>query len=207
PSNPSGSSPRKSRILGSAVASSRSRNSHIRAPRRVTLAPIDIPARSLKAAIDLRARVIAGFCPVMIARSATAASRSFASRTASPTPMFTTIFSRRGTRMGFGRPSSRWRPGSTSLRYHSCSRGPAISDLRLAAHAHPRLHAVLDAVTYPGGLAARATHQLDVGQVDEELRVDDPALLQGAPALRALTRRAGVLLGAGDPLDHDPVAA
>src|SRR2546427_7761973 len=121
---------------------------------------------------------------------------------------YTTLFrSRRGTRMGFGRPSSRWRPGSTSLRYHSCSRGRAISDLRLAAHAHARLHAVLDAVTHPGRLAARTAHQLNVGQVDEELRVDDPALLQGAPALRALARRAGVLLGPGDPLDHDPVAA
>ena len=91
-------------MRGSAVDSSRSRNSHIRAPRSVTRAPIDMPSRSLNAAIDFRAFVTTGFCPVMMARSSTAASRSLLSRTASPTPMFTTIFSSRGTRMGPGRP-------------------------------------------------------------------------------------------------------
>ena len=73
----------------------------MRSPRSVTLAPIDMPSRSLKPAIDLRALVTRTFWPVMVWRSSTAASSTPASRTASPTPMFTTIFSRRGTCMGF----------------------------------------------------------------------------------------------------------
>ena len=49
-----GDRPRKSRMRGSAIVSSRSRNSHIRSPRRVTFAPIGMPSRSLNCAIDLR---------------------------------------------------------------------------------------------------------------------------------------------------------
>ncbi len=45
---------------------SRSRNSHMRDPRSVTRQPIGIPARSLKFAIDLRARVTAGRCPAIV---------------------------------------------------------------------------------------------------------------------------------------------
>ena len=41
--------------------------------RSVTLAPIGMPSRSLKVAIDLRALVITGFCPAISARSAAAA--------------------------------------------------------------------------------------------------------------------------------------
>ena len=95
----------------------------MRAPRSVTFAPMDIPARSLNAAMDLRARVIIGFWPVIVARSATAASSSLASRTASPTPMFTVIFSRRGARIGFGSSSSRWSAGRISCPYRTFSRG------------------------------------------------------------------------------------
>ena len=38
----------------------------MRSPRSVTFAPIALPSRSLKPAIDFLARVISGFCPVMI---------------------------------------------------------------------------------------------------------------------------------------------
>ncbi len=41
----------------------------MRSPRSVTFAPIAIPWRSLKLAIDFFARVIAGFWPVMMVRS------------------------------------------------------------------------------------------------------------------------------------------
>ena len=59
--------------------------------------PIVIPSRSLKLAIDFRARVTMGFCPEMAVMSATAASIFLLSPTASPTPMFSTIFSSAGT--------------------------------------------------------------------------------------------------------------
>ena len=50
-----------------------------------------MPSRSLNWATDFFARATAGFCPVMVDRSRTAPSISFASLAASPTPMFTTI--------------------------------------------------------------------------------------------------------------------
>ena len=69
----------------------------MRAPRSVTLAPIASPARILKDAIALRDLVISGFCPVILVRSATAASITFLSATASPTPMLIVILAMRGT--------------------------------------------------------------------------------------------------------------
>ena len=42
----------------------------------MTLAPIALPSRSLKLAIDFFALVTSGFCPVMIVRSVTAPSSS-----------------------------------------------------------------------------------------------------------------------------------
>ena len=65
----------------------------MRSRRSVTLPPIGMPSRTLKVAIDLRARVIAGFCPAILARSASAAVTFLVSLTASPTPMLTTILS------------------------------------------------------------------------------------------------------------------
>ena len=44
-------------MRGSASDTSRSTNSHIQAPRSVTFAPIAMPSRSLKPAIDFRAFV------------------------------------------------------------------------------------------------------------------------------------------------------
>ena len=48
----------------------------MRSPRRVTLAPMALPSRSLKPAIDFLALVTIGFWPVISVRSATAPSSS-----------------------------------------------------------------------------------------------------------------------------------
>src|ERR1700683_849079 len=93
--------PRKSRMRGMAMLTKRSRNSYMRAPRRVTLQPMAWPSRTLKVATDFLAFVIAGFWPVIFAISAVAASMTFLSATASPTPMFTVIFKIRGTSIVF----------------------------------------------------------------------------------------------------------
>jgi hypothetical protein len=50
--------------------------------------------------MDFLAWVTMGCWPVMVRRSSTAASMALASMAASPTPMFTTIFSKRGTWWG-----------------------------------------------------------------------------------------------------------
>ena len=72
----------------------------MRSPRSVTLAPIGLPVRSRNWAIERRARVTIGFWPVIAARSPTAASSALALVSASPRPMLTTIFERRGTCIG-----------------------------------------------------------------------------------------------------------
>ncbi len=78
----------------------------MRAPRSVTLQPIGSPSRTLKVAIDFFALQISGFWPVIFVRSPTAASMTFLSATASPTPMLSVILVIRGTSMGLLRPSS-----------------------------------------------------------------------------------------------------
>ena len=93
-------------MRGSAIETSRSRNSHIRSPRSVTRAPIGIPSRSLKPAIDLRARRTCARWPAIVVSSSIALSSAFASTLASPTPMFSVIFVIRGTRMSELKPSS-----------------------------------------------------------------------------------------------------
>ena len=103
-------------MRGSASETSRSKNSHMRSPRSVTLAPIGMPSRSLNPAIDLRALVTTGFCPVIVVRSSSAASSRRPSFTASPMPMFTTILSRRGTCITFASPSSCCSAGTSSSR-------------------------------------------------------------------------------------------
>ena len=82
----------------------------MRSPRRVTLHPIARPSRTLNVATDLRARHITGFCPVIFARSPAAASMTFLSATASPTPMFTVILVILGTSIALvmPRPSRSW---------------------------------------------------------------------------------------------------
>ena len=86
-------------MRGSAIETSRSRNSYIRAPRNVTRAPIGIPSRSLNAAIDFVARRICERWPAIVESSSMALSSAFASVFASPTPMFSVIFETRGTSM------------------------------------------------------------------------------------------------------------
>src|SRR5216117_1798122 len=100
----------------------RSKNSYILAPRSVTFAPIGTPSRSLKFAMDLFARVISGFWPVIAWRSATAKSITFALSRASPTPMLITILSRCGAANGFGYPRSFTRLGRIVVLKRSFSR-------------------------------------------------------------------------------------
>ena len=71
--------------------------SYMRSPRSVTRQPMDMPSRSLKLAMDLRALVIAGRWPLMSARSSTASSSSLALVLASPTPMLRVTLVTRGT--------------------------------------------------------------------------------------------------------------
>ncbi len=73
----------------------------MRALRSVTIAPMGIPARSLKFAIAFFARVTTGFCPLIALSSSTAVSMIFGFATAAPRPMLTTIFCSRGTCIGF----------------------------------------------------------------------------------------------------------
>ena len=52
-----------------------------------------MPSRTLNCAIDLRARRMFGFWPAIVASCSVAASSIFESCLASPTPMFSVIFS------------------------------------------------------------------------------------------------------------------
>ena len=69
----------------------------MRRPRSVALMPTVWPARSLNAATDLRALISAGFCPVIVTTSPTAASSALSLSLASPMPMFTMTLATRGT--------------------------------------------------------------------------------------------------------------
>ena len=73
----------------------------MRVPRSVTFVPIGMPSLSFQAASDFFARVRMGFCPAMIVRSFTAASRALGLPTASPTPMLMMTFSIFGSCMMF----------------------------------------------------------------------------------------------------------
>src|SRR6266705_2947753 len=77
----------------------RSRNSYMVSPRRVTMAPMGMPSRTLKAAMDFLALVVTGFWPAMAARSATSGSMILTFWVASPRPMLMTIFSSLGIAM------------------------------------------------------------------------------------------------------------
>ena len=88
--------PRKSRTRGRATLNSRSRNSYILSPRRVTFTPTVSPSRTLKFATDFRALVVMGFWPVMAAISLQMASISLALFLLSPQPTFTMILSSLG---------------------------------------------------------------------------------------------------------------
>ncbi len=68
----------------------------MRSPRSVTFAPMFMPSRNLKAAIDFFALVTTGFWPLIATNSATAASSALALTIASPTLMLMTTFSNFG---------------------------------------------------------------------------------------------------------------
>ena len=78
----------------------------MRSPRSVTRAPIGIPSRSLKPAIDLRALRTWARWPAIVVSSSIALSSAFVSTFASPTPMLSVIFVILGTRMIELKPSS-----------------------------------------------------------------------------------------------------
>src|SRR5580704_11346435 len=193
--------PRKSRTRGSATVVRRSRNSSIRSRRKVTLHPIGMPSRSLKVAIDRFALVTTGCWPVIAVKSAAAASAFLLSCTASPTPILTTIFSRRGTCIGFLYPNSCISAGRTVVSYCSCRRALAISspvdDLARAA-GEPDLAAILEnLVPDPRRLARLRVDMRDVRDVDRQLLLDDTAGLAHV--------RPGMPLRDVHPLDDDPL--
>ena len=76
--------------------------------------------------MDFLARVTQGCWPVMTRRSAMAASSSLESEAAAPTPMFTTIFSRRGTWLMLAMPKSFSSWGTISFVYFSFRRGAVM---------------------------------------------------------------------------------
>jgi hypothetical protein len=88
--------------------------SHIRSPRRVTLAPIELPVRTRNWAIERLALVTIGFWPVMMVRSPRAASSALAFERASPRPMLTTILLSFGTWFGLPYSNCFWSAGTTS---------------------------------------------------------------------------------------------
>ena len=65
----------------------------MRARRKVTETPTGIPSRTLKEAIDLRARRTLGCWPAILASCSCAASSILAFCFASPSPMLRVIFS------------------------------------------------------------------------------------------------------------------
>ena len=72
----------------------------MRARRSVTETPTGIPSRTLKEAIDLRARRTLGRWPAITPICSIAASRILLSSIASPTPMLSVILTRRGACIG-----------------------------------------------------------------------------------------------------------
>src|SRR6202048_2272527 len=164
-------------------------NSYILALRSVTLAPIGWFSRSLKVAIATREKVTIGFWPAISARSAAASSAFLRSLTASPTPMLSTTFSRRGTCMTLA-----YADCSVSLRrmllsYSARRRGMyAVSAIDLCSRAFGDAYLLairLNLETHAGRLAVLADDR-DVGQVDRRLLGDDAAFLSLGLLLVAL---------------------
>src|SRR6478736_1229273 len=192
------------------MVSSRSRNSHIRSLRRVTFAPIGMPSRSLNCAIDLVALRMIGFCPVIVARSRTAPSISFASRAASPTPMLTTTLTTPGICITLAKSNSCCRAARTSSLYLVLSRGvtavlsvtAVMSEVLTRAPRHANVAAFrIDALADPGRLVV-AVHDLHVRDVDRRFLGHDAAGLRTTLGGGNL----GVLLDPVDALDQDPAA-
>src|SRR5215203_1503441 len=195
PSKDAGLTPLKSLTRGRAIEMKRSRNSHMRSPRRVTLAPTGMPSRILNPAMDFLARLSWAFWPVILARSSIAPSMARLLTTASPTPMLTTIFSRPGIRMGFSIPNLSLRFGATSSMYLSLI---LAIDILPGLLADPDLlPRVREAVAHLGRLAVGRVDQHHVRGVYRGLEVVEPLLVLLA---RPRVARAHV-----DAVYHDPV--
>src|SRR5271165_7168856 len=171
-------------MRGIAMLTRRSKNSYMRAPRKVTLQPIAWPSRTLKVATDFFAFVIAGFWPVIFAMSAVAASMTFLSATASPTPMLTVILTMRGTCIVFFRPKFFLSSGTIFSRYICCSLAmfallePCLSvDHFVVRLENPHLAAVGERLE-PDAIAllGRGVEQLHVRDVQRRFALDDAAL-------------------------------
>src|SRR5215210_8012269 len=176
PSNEFGLTPRKSLTRGRAIEIRRSRNSHIRSPRSVTLAPTGMPSLILNPAMLLRAFLSCAFWPVILARSSIAPSRARLFCAASPTPMLTTIFSSRGIRMGFSMPNLSLRAGAISATYLSFIL--AIFYVLPGLLADPDLlPRVRGPVPDPGRLPGVRVHQHQVRDMDGGLEGVEPLLV------------------------------
>src|SRR5690606_3753276 len=188
PSKLFGFKPRKSRTRGSAMLIRRSRNSYMRAPRRVTFAPIGIPSRTLKPAMELRALVMTAFWPEIAARSAAATVGFFESAVASPTPMLMTIFSSLGIIISFAKENSSFSAPRIRDTYSVLRRGSyfasAIDHIsRTLGYTH--LLAVDDREANAGRLAVFRGDR-DVRQVNGRFFVDDAGFLRLSLALVTL---------------------
>jgi hypothetical protein len=103
------------------------------------MAPMALPSRTLKAAIDFFAFVVTGFWPAICVRSATSGSSSLEFCVASPRPMLITIFLSCGTAIAFSSPSSFWSACLISLWYFSFNLAAIslLSFFRLSDWAQP----------------------------------------------------------------------
>src|SRR5690242_8385407 len=173
--------PRKSRMRGSTMFTSLSKNAYMRSPRKVTFAPICMPSRSLYVAMLFFARVTTGFCPVIATRSDTAPSIAFGFSIASPTPMLTTIFTSRGTSIGFFSSKRLRSAGTTCFSYRSLSLFMALRLHRSigglsAPPARPLLRVPLDDERDLRGLVAFRAHVHDARDRHRQLLVEDARL-------------------------------
>src|SRR5262245_20417102 len=153
----------------------------MRSLRSVTLVPIGICSRTLKLAIDLRARVTTGFWPAIIARSSAATDGFLESPVASPTPMLMTILSRRGTCISFSYLNCSSRALRICSLYCFFKRGSycalAIDDFSRALRDAHFLAVLLDLEADAGRLSILRIGQRDIRQVNRRFLGDDRALL------------------------------
>src|SRR5919199_389441 len=194
PSNELGLTPRKSLTRGRATEIRRSRNSHILSLRRVTLAPTGIPSLILNPAMLLRAFLICAFWPVILARSSIAPSRALEFCAASPTPILTTIFSRRGARMELSMLNLSLRTGAISSLYLSLS---------LAIYIFPGYSSDPNLLSRAGKPVAYAG-RLSRVRVDQHHIRDVYRGREGVEPLLVVLGRLGVARANVDAADHDP---
>src|SRR6185437_5565464 len=141
-----------------------------------------MPSRTLNWAIDLRARRMLGFCPVIVPSCSVAASRILESVLASPQPMLTVTLTMRGACMGVVYPNRSTRAGRISSLYRVFSRavvGEAVAmacvvlvQSGAAALRDAQALAVLDLDSDPGRLAVLGIDQHHIRHVDRPFALD-----------------------------------